>query len=542
MSNENKPNYEVKIPLEVDGNWEYFPIYNPPNATGETSGDVTLSDNYIGDNITTLDKNSSIAFTPKGANDLYKNVLSKVDVNGQEVAGPVEFNNATYFWNTAEFGKGSDDDSLVHFRKPFTLKIGLSDVADGLKAIGAIEMNSKPITVNIDTMALPAGNLTGTVPLNCIPQGAIETLIPKDSLDTAIGEYKKAADDNKPYQIGDTILDNTTKIMYIAKGPDLTKKENYVEYASGTAMKLGATTIGSKTQPIYLNLGSPAAITSVDVAYGGTGGSNVAEASANLKYTSLSGRSKVPNIDLNEVRVAGSYFDNGTIATLNLPDTKKLAYNLEVFENTDGTKRQQLRYYNDFNVWERIYSSKTDENLPALTNNWTSWSKAGGGFGSGANSGLVIIPGKDEELISNNFIDAPDNTSESEKIIQISPVSTQDSNVFTYNLNHLPLGAYSIIIRSKVSSLTEANLLNISVSSNSGGNLWTTLKSVNIQGAYYQKVNTWESMSFGVNLTGTRTSKFKINCMCLKNNDTSIQCDIDYIRVIPSGTALGSIG
>ena len=24
MSNENKPNYEVKIPLEVDGNWEYF--------------------------------------------------------------------------------------------------------------------------------------------------------------------------------------------------------------------------------------------------------------------------------------------------------------------------------------------------------------------------------------------------------------------------------------------------------------------------------------------------------------------------------------
>ena len=33
MSNENKPNYEVKIPLEVNGNWEYFPIYNPPNAT-----------------------------------------------------------------------------------------------------------------------------------------------------------------------------------------------------------------------------------------------------------------------------------------------------------------------------------------------------------------------------------------------------------------------------------------------------------------------------------------------------------------------------
>lgn len=541
MSNENKPNYEVKIPLEVDGNWEYFPIYNPPNATGETSGDVTLSDNYIGDNITTLDKNSSIAFTPKGANDLYKNVLSKVDVNGQKVTGPVEFNNATYFWNTAEFGKGSDDDSLVHFRKPFTLKIGLSDVADGLKAIGTIEMNSRPVTVNIDTMALPAGNLTGTVPLNCIPQGAIETLIPKDSLDAAIDEYKKAADDNKPYQIGDTILDNTTKIMYIAKGPDLKDKSNYVEYASGTAMKLGGTTIGSITRPIYLNLGSPEPITNVAVAYGGTGGSNIKEASANLKYTNLSNRSNVPNKDLNEVRTAGSYFDNGSVVESNLPGTKKYAYNLEVFENTDGTVRQQLRYYNDFNIWERIYKKTEDSNLPQLTNNWTSW-RSIGESSSGANTGLIVIPEKAEGLTSNNFIVAPDNTSESEKIIQVSPVSTQDINVFTYTLNHLPLGAYSIIIRSKVSSLTEANLLNISVSSNSGGSVWNILKSINIQGAYYQKVNTWESMSFGVNLTGTRTSKFRIDCMCLKNNDTSIQCEIDYIRIIPSGTALGSIG
>ncbi len=548
MSNENKPNYEVKIPLEVNGNWEYFPIYNPPNATGETSGDVTLSDNYIGDNITTLDKNSSIAFTPKGANDLYKNVLSKVDEDSQRVTGPVEFNgpiefnNTTYFWKTAEFGKGSDDvDSLVHFRKPFTLKIGLSNVDDGLKATGTIEMNSQPVTVNIDSMALPAGNLTGTVPLKCIPQGAIETLIPKDSLDAAIDEYKKAADDNKPYQIGDTILDNKTKIMYIAKGPDLTKKENYVEYASGTAMKLGATTVGSETQPIYLNLGSPEVITNIAVAYGGTGGSNVKEASANLKYTNLSSRSNVPNKDLNEVRIAGSYFDNGSVVESNLPSTKKYAYNLEVFENTDGTVRQQLRYYNDFNIWERIYKETEDNNLPQLTNNWTSWHSIGESS-SGANTSLIVIPGKAEGLTSNNFIVAPDNTSESEKIIQVSPASTQDTNAFTYTLNHLPLGAYSIIIRSKVSSLTEANLLNISVSSNSGGSVWNTLKNINIQGAYYQKVNTWESMSFGVNLTGTRTSKFRIDCMCLKNNDTSIQCEIDYIRIMPSGTALGSIG
>lgn len=264
MSNENKPNYEVKIPLEVDGNWEYFPIYNPPNATGETSGDVTLSDNYIGDNITTLDKNSSVAFTPKGANDLYKKVLSKVDVNGQEVAGPVEFNNAVYFWKTAEFGKGSDDDSLVHFRKPFTLKIGLSNVADALKAIGTIEENDIPVTVNIDSMALPAGNLTGTVPLKCIPQGAIEELHKYNSLQAAIDAYKEVAestDENKvyPFEIGDTILATsiTPNVMYIAVGPNLTTDDGYVEYASGTAMRLGTSDIGSDSQPIYLVGGQP---------------------------------------------------------------------------------------------------------------------------------------------------------------------------------------------------------------------------------------------------------------------------------------------
>lgn len=262
MPDENKPIYEVKIPFKNNdtGQWEYYPICSP--ATGTTKGTVSLSDIYD-DSVSNLDATSGTALTPKGANDLYKNVLSKVDEDSQGVAGPVEFNNAVYFWKTAEFGKGSDDDSLVHFRKPFTLKIGLSDVADKLKATGTIEMNSQPVTVNIDSMALPAGNLTGTVPLKCIPQGAIETLIPRDSLKAAIEEYKKAADDNKPYQIGDTILDNKTKIMYIAVGPNLGIDDGYVEYASGTAMRLGASNLGSDSQPIYLVGGQPFACTNL---------------------------------------------------------------------------------------------------------------------------------------------------------------------------------------------------------------------------------------------------------------------------------------
>ena len=264
MPDENKPTYEVKIPFKNNdtGQWEYYPICSP--ATGTTKGTVSLSDIYD-DSASNLDIASGTAFTPKGANDLYKNVLSKVNEDSQGVAGPVEFNNAVYFWKTAEFGKGSDDkDSLVHFRKPFTLKIGLRNVADALKAIGTIEENDIPVTVNIDSMALPAGNLIGTVPLKCIPQGAIEELHKYNSLQAAIDAYKEVAestDENKvyPFEIGDTILDisTTPNVMYIAVGPNLAVEDGYIEYASGTAMRLGTSNLGSKSQPIYLVGGQP---------------------------------------------------------------------------------------------------------------------------------------------------------------------------------------------------------------------------------------------------------------------------------------------
>lgn len=535
MPNQDNLGFVAKVPFKnEEGEFEYRPLYLPPDATDTIKGDVKLSDDYSSLDASRLSASDGMtAFTPQGAYTMYgaiqgalKTKLSKTDQEKQSVTSDVDF-------------AGKISTAELTLNNPVSVSIGVGGgqkVASTFDGHSAIEMTIEEV---------PADKLTGTISMDRLPQGALERLVKYVTLDAARKAYTEAQEQDKPFQIGDSILITGTdpNRMFIAAGPNLAVEDGYVEYAAGTALKLGSDTVGSETQPIYLKSGSPTAITNVAIAYGGTGGSNIKEASTNLKYTSLADRAVVPEADLNEVRTAGSYFGSGTAATStsNLPGKDKFAYNLEVFENTDGTIRQQLRYYNDFNVWERIYSSKTDENLPALTNNWTSWSKAGGGSG-GASSGLVIIPGKDEELISNNFIDAPDNTSESEKIIQISPVSTQDSNVFTYNLNHLPLGAYSIIIRSRVSSLTEANLLNISISSNSGGSLWTTLKSVNIQGAYYQKVNTWESMSFGVNLTGTRTSKFKITCKCLKNSDTSIQCGIDYIRVIPSGTALGSIG
>ena len=65
---------------------------------------------------------------------------------------------------------------------------------------------------------------------------------------------------------------------------------------------------------------------------------------------------------------------------------------------------------------------------------------------------------------------------------------------------------------------------------------------MNIKGSYFQKANAWECLSFGANLDGGRDWDFNIICKSVKNSNTDIKYYIDYVRVIPSGTALGSIG
>ncbi len=537
MPNQDSLGFTARVPFRnEEGEIEYRPLYLPPDATNVIKGNVKLSDDYSSTDASRLDAREGMtAFTPQGAYTMYGVVqgalqtkLSKTDKEKQSVVSDVDF-------------AGKISTSELTLNTPVDVSIG---VGGGQKVTSKFDGHSK---VEMTIGEIPASNLTGTISMDRLPQGALERLVKYVTLDKAIEAYTTTK--GEAFQIGDSILITGTdpNRMFIAAGPDLAVEAGYVEYAAGTALKLGSDTIGSETQPIYLNLGNPKPITQLAVVNGGTGGSSIKEASANLKYTSLSSRSKVPNADLNEVQTAGSYFDKGTIATLNLPGKDKFAYNLEVFENTDGTIRQQLRYYNDFNVWERIYSSKIDENLPALTNNWTSWSKAGGGSG-GASSGLVITPGNSEGFDNSGVtapIEAPDNTSESEKIYTGSPSSSQDTTIFAYNLGHLPLGAYSVIIRAKTSTLEAVSLLKVDVSGKSSigdSNLWQTMKTVDIKGSYFQKVNTWECLSFGVNLDGGRDYNFKIVCKSVKNSNTDIKYYIDYVRVIPSGTALGSIG
>lgn len=539
MPNQDSLGFTARVPFRnEEGEIEYRPLYLPPDATDVIKGDVKLSDDYSSTDALRLNAREGMtAFTPQGAYTMYGVVqgalqtkLSKTDQEKQSVTSDVDF-------------AGKISTSELTLNTPVDVSIG---VGKGQKATTKFDGHNK---VELSIGEVPADTLTGTISMDRLPQGALERLVKYATLNAAIKAYTTAQEQDKPFQLGDSILITGTdpNRMFVAAGPDLAVEAGYVEYAAGTALKLGSDTIGSETQPIYLNSGSPVAITNVAVAHGGTGGSNVKEASANLKYTNLSSRSNVPNTDLNEIRTAGSYFDNGTVATSNLPGKDKFAYNLEVFENTDGTVRQQLRYYNDFNVWERIYSNKTDANLPALTNNWTSWSKAGGGSG-GASSGLVITPGSSEGFDSSGVtapIEAPDNTSESEKIYTGSPSSSQDTTIFAYNLGHLPLGAYSVIIRAKTSTLEAVSLLNVDVigkSSIGDSNLWQTMKTVDIKGSYFQKVDTWECLSFGVNLNGGRDYDFRIICKSVKNSNTDIKYYIDYVRVIPSGTALGSIG
>lgn len=131
----------------------------------------------------------------------------------------------------------------------------------------------------------------------------------------------------------------------------------------------------------------------------------------------------------------------------------------------------------------------------------------------------------------------------STKVISTAATSTA-SEVATALIENIPLGSYSIVTRMQVSAITNTtNFMKFDVYSVAPDNTQTLLKTVNVKSTVFSKVDTWESLSFGVNFTGLRDSKLKIVLTSLANNSTPVvNYMIDYISILQSGTALGSIG
>lgn len=255
----------------------YRPIYIPPDATDKVQGDVVLSDAVNG----TEDAATGMtAATPKAVKTVNDNAETKVSktVSGTQtiksnliIQGKVTSNTVDPgFVGNLQGDVTGNADSATKLKNKRTISIKAGSAVD---AAGSAEFNGESnITIVIPKIDFNSIGVSGTIPLDNLPQGALERLI--HVADQAARFSLTSAN----VQLGDTVLQNDTGVMYIVV--DLSKLNSnagYQEYKSGTALKavnadvatkLGTTTVGSATKPIYLNGGTATASNS-------TVGSNV---------------------------------------------------------------------------------------------------------------------------------------------------------------------------------------------------------------------------------------------------------------------------
>lgn len=517
----------------------YKPIYEAPDATNSVYGDVLLSD------ATNSELNAATgvtAATPKAVktvNDALANKLDKNTLSDQTVASKVSFNKEVVFKANATGnlkGNASTATTLQTGRK-INVKVGQGGT-------GSATFNGA-VDVTIDIPSIDASRVSvGTLPLSVLPQGALEKLVKVAN---------KAARFNlttKEIQLGDSVLQLDTGVMYIVVDQNkLNSDEGYQEYKASTALlateatKLGHANVGTTNQPIYLTAGVPSAISKIDIAHGGTNATTVKDAANQLQYSSIGERTIIPAAaNLNTYKTVGSYICPVNTTITNKPEkVKNQIFTLDVVNQAGDTTnyiRQIFRCYNDHNVWERLYknNAKADANFPKVdAEGWTSWTLAGGG--GSANSGVLLT--MEEINVSGATVNSED--TESSKIIQITSSATTTPEIFTTEIEELQLGAYSVILRTKINNNVGENpIFKITVSSIKDSTT-ETLKTVNILPKYYLTKNKWECLSFGVNFTGKKGSKLKIVAQGVSNSG-NITYSLDYIKIIPSGTALTSIG
>lgn len=557
---EKKLNFVPKIYDTVAKAWK--PFYIPPDATDKVQGDVKLSD------ATDSSLNAATGMTaasPAAVNQLRQdltetiedvestlqnNKLDKVQVEAQTVKSQVTFQGLV----TGDNGfKGNLDGNAATTTKLKTPR-SISVKSGSQPAVSAEFDGSADITLTLG--AIDATNLVGQVPLASIPQGALERVVSYETLDAAVAAYTGAAEGSKPFNEGDTIRVTSTdpNIMYAVIG-DPSTKSNYVEYSAGSAMsaieaeKLSIGTVGSTTVPVYFNEGVPKVITTLGMANGGTGATVIPNIANNLKYSSLDSRSSLAiTSDLNDYTDTGSYAAQDLTVAQKVANTPNGAssqpFILDVInsigsDDAESTyRRQRLSYYNDFDVWERIYDSSANPR-------WSPWKRTSLEENSSADIGIFL--GAQDLITDDDFLVDGDNTTESNKVLQVtsgsspgpgeigSPAETIGSEV---SIGKLRLGAYSIILRMKTTSISSSSsCISLKIDNNDG----VTIKSVSITPEMFASPNTWECLSFGVNLSGNKNSEYKITFSRYAAGANATM-NLDYIRIIPSGTALGSIG
>ena len=262
-------------PKFLDKNGTYKPFYIAQNAKAEQRGEVFLSDAINSSENAETGVTAATPAAVKAANDNANNRLSCVDTAAQTVAGEVTFNGTIHATKqidgningnavTANRLKAGRDITIQTSNNPITATTGNFD-------------GSQNITLNIEKIDARAVN-TGLLPLEVIPQGALDRLV------KVADKAARFALTTKKIQEGDSVLQLDTGVMYIVVNENSLNNENgYQEYKAGTALEASHAASATKADSATKANSADTATTANKVANGAT--FNILDGSINGKYT-----------------------------------------------------------------------------------------------------------------------------------------------------------------------------------------------------------------------------------------------------------------
>ena len=220
------PNYVDPLTSKKGG---FRPIYIAPDATDKVQGDVKLSD----DTDSTLDAATGMtAATPaaiKSVQDDANKKLDKETTSAQIVKSAVTFSGlvtgSAGFKGNLTGNVTGNASSATQLQTPRTIS-----VKSGTSAAGSATFNGAGNVV-ITIPKIDGTTIEGLVPLNSIPQGAIDHLV------KVANQAERLKLTTATVQLGDSVLQTNTGVMYIVvDDTKLNSEAGYQEYKASTAL------------------------------------------------------------------------------------------------------------------------------------------------------------------------------------------------------------------------------------------------------------------------------------------------------------------
>ena len=208
----------------------YRPIYIAPDATNNKRGEVWLSD---ATNATDSAATGVVAATPKAVkavNDNANNKLDKTTTNAQSVTSPTTFagrvtGNGGFTGNlTGNVTGNADTATKLKTARSISVKGGNKGGTGSANFDGSGN-------ISITIPSIDAASVTGVLPLNTIPHGALERLV------HVANKTARFQLTNTRVQTGDSVIQDDTGVMYIVvDDTHLNSDAGYQEYKAGTAL------------------------------------------------------------------------------------------------------------------------------------------------------------------------------------------------------------------------------------------------------------------------------------------------------------------